>query len=286
MGQFDDRVVWVTGGARGQGRSHALAFAREGADVMVTDIAQQMATVPYEMASETDLKETKRLIEAEGRRCVAEVADSTSTDDMNRAVAAGLDQLGKIDVLIANHGIMSTGLLAEMDDETFDEVVDVCLTGVFKACRAVLPHMIDNGYGRIVGTSSVAGRVGLPNIGHYIAAKAGMVGLLRSMAVEVAENGVTVNVVCPTACNTDMIHNDANYILFDDWSGGDEEKPEGPLELTDAVREGFASINAIPISWIEPKDVSRAMLFLAHEDSRYITGALLNVAAGAFHTAV
>jgi SDR family mycofactocin-dependent oxidoreductase len=286
MGAFDGRVVWITGGARGQGRSHALAFAREGANVVVSDIAAQIDSVPYPMATEADLKETQRLVEAEGRQCVAEIADSRSTADMERVVGRAIDELGQIDILIGNHGVMSTGLLHELDDEHWQDCIDVLLTGVFKACRAVVPHMIERGYGRIVNTSSVAGRVGLANISHYIAAKAGVVALTRCLAVEVAAQGITANVVCPTATNTDMIHNDANYILFDDWSGGEGERPKGPLELTQAVRDGFASINAIPISWIEPQDVSRAMLFLAHEDSRYITGAVLNVAAGAFHAAI
>lgn len=284
MGKFDGRVVLITGGGRGQGRSHALAFANEGADIIAMDVARQLPTVPYEMSSDVDLKETKRVVEDLGRDCYTAVADARDTDAMNEVVAAGIEKFGKIDVLIANHGIVSMSHVADMTDDQWEEVLSVCLTGVFKAARAVLPHMIEQNYGRIVATSSVAAKAGLGNIAHYVAAKLGIIGLIKSIAAEVANNGITANVVCPTACNTDMLHNDANYVLFQGWDGGDS-LPEGPLEFTDEVRDGLASINMIDIPFIQPYDISRAMVFLADEESRYITGAVLNVAAGAFHGA-
>lgn len=280
MGQFDGRVVMVTGGARGQGRSHALAFAREGADVLLTDVVAPIETIPYDLAHSADLKETQRMVEELGRRCVAVQADVRDTDQMNDAVAQGIAELGKIDILLANAGVMSLKQIVEMDDDTWNANIDVCLTGVFKSCRAVLPHMIEQGYGRIITTASAAGKAGLPNIVHYVAAKSGVIGFTRALATEVADKGITVNTVCPTACNTDMIHNDANYQLFSGWSGGDDL--EGPLELTQEVKDGFQSINAIPIPWIEPQDISNAMLYLASEGARYVTGAVLDVSAGAF----
>lgn len=283
MGEFDGRVVMITGGARGQGRSHALAFASQGADVVVADIAAPIATVPYELGTEADLKETKSMVEQLGRRCVSVVADCRDTNQMNEAVGRGIAELGKIDILLANAGVMSLGPIETMDDATWNANIDVCLTGVFKACRAVLPHMRERGYGRIINTASVAGKAGLPNIVHYVAAKSGVMGFTRALAVEVAPLGITVNAVAPTACNTDMIHNDANYILFSGWSGGDA--PAGPLELTDEIKAGFQSMHAIPIPWIEAEDVTNAMLFLASEKARYITGAILNVSAGAFFAA-
>lgn len=281
MGKFDGRVVLITGGARGQGRSHALAFAKEGADVIVTDIASQIDTVPYAMGTESDLAETQRLVEDLDRRCATIVADARDSGQMASAVQHAIDDFGQIDVLIANHGIMSVGRIESMADDVWADVVDVCLTGVFKACRAVLPHMIERGYGRIVATASVAGKAGLPNIVHYVTAKAGVIAFCRSLATEVGDRGVTVNIVCPTACNTDMIHNDANYELFIGWS--DDKPIERPLKLTQQVKDGFQSVNAIPIPWVEPSDVSNAMLFLAGEDARNITGAVLNVSAGAFN---
>ena len=285
MGRYDDKVVAITGGARGQGRSHALAFAREGAHILVTDIASQIESVPYPMGTESDLHETQRQVEALGRRCIAIRADARDTDQMNSAITEGIDRFGKIDALIANHGVMSVGQIKDMDDAMWDDCLAVCLTGVFKACRAVLPHMIERQYGRIVITSSLAGKVGLANIAHYVAAKSGVIGFGRSLAVEVADQGITVNLVTPTACNTDMIHNDANYELFMDWGGDESAEVERPLPLTQDVKDGFQSVQAIPIPWIEPIDVSNAMLFLAHVENCHITGSVLNVGAGGFFAA-
>lgn len=276
MGKYDGQVVMVTGGARGQGRSHALAFAREGADVVVTDIARQLPSVPYDMGTEDDLAETQSMVEALDRRCLSVIADARDTDATNAAVAAAIDQFGKIDVLLVNHGVVSMSSLVDMPDETWDECVGVCLTGVFKSIRAVLPHMIDANYGRIVATASIAGRVGLGTIGHYVAAKAGVIALVKSAAAEVAANGVTVNAVCPTSVNTDMIHNQANYTLF---------APDVEVPTIEQVIPGFASANAIPIPWVEPIDISNAMLFLASKEARYITGTALNVTAGAYFVA-
>ena len=276
MGKFDGRVVMVTGGARGQGRSHAVAFAKEGADVVVTDIASQLESVPYDMGTEADLEQTQSMVEQYDRRCVAIKADASDTEAMNGAVAEAIDQFGKIDILLANHGIVSMCQIVDMPDQTWDECLAVVLTGVFKAMRAVLPHMIEQQYGRIVATASVAGRVGLGTIGHYVAAKAGVMALVKSAAAEVAAQGITVNAVCPTTCNTDMIHNQANYTLF---------APDVEVPTKEQVIPGFAATNAIPIPWIEPIDISNAMLYLASEEARYVTGASLNVSAGAFFVA-
>ena len=276
MGRYDGQVVMVTGGARGQGRSHALAFAREGADIVVTDIASQLATVPYDMGTAADLKQTQSMVEDLDRRCVAIKADARDTASMNTVVEEAINQYGKIDVLLANHGIVSMSRVVDMTDDVWDECIGVCLTGVFKLMRAVLPHMIERKYGRIVATASVAGRVGLGTIAHYVAAKAGVMALVKCVAAEVATEGITVNAVCPTTCNTDMIHNQANYTLF----APDVEEP-----TKEQVIPGFTSANAIPIPWIEPIDVSNAMLYLASKEARYVTGAALNVSAGAFFVA-
>lgn len=276
MGKFDGQVVMVTGGARGQGRSHALAFAREGADIVVTDIASQLDSVPYDMGTEADLKQTQSMVEDLDRRCLIRKADARDTGAMNSVVAEAISEFGHIDVLLANHGIVSMSALVDIDDQMWDECIGVCLTGVFKSFRAVLPHMIERGYGRVIATSSIAAKVGLGTISHYVAAKAGVLGLVRSAAAEVAANGVTVNAVCPTAVNTDMIHNQANYTLF----APDVEHP-----TMEQVIPGFASSNAIPIPWIEPIDVSNAMLFLASKEARYITGHAMNVSAGGYFVA-
>ena len=276
MGKYDGQVVMITGGARGQGRSHALAFAREGADVVVTDIASQLATVPYDMGNTSDLEQTVSMVEELDRRCMAIQADARDGAAMNAAVQSAVDEFGKIDVMLINHGVVSMSDIVDMTDEIWEECVSVCLTGVFKSMRAVLPHMIEANYGRIVATASVAAKVGLGTIGHYQAAKAGVLALVKTAATEVATKGITVNAVCPTTCNTDMIHNQANYTLF---------APDVDVPTKEQVIPGFASTNPIGIPWVEPEDISNAMLYLASPEARYVTGVGLNVSAGAFFVA-
>lgn len=276
MGRYEGQTVMITGGARGQGRSHALAFAAEGADIVVTDIASQLVTVPYDMGTEENLKETQAMVEKLDRRCMAITADARDSGAMKSAVDSAVSEFGKIDVMLVNHGIVSMSNIVDMSDEMWDECIGVCLTGVFKSIRAVLPHMREARYGRVVATASVAARVGLGTIAHYQAAKAGVLALVKSAAVEVATEGITVNAVCPTTCNTDMIHNQANYTLF---------APGVEVPTKEQVIPGFASTNPIGIPWVEPIDISNAMLFLASKEARYITGAALNVSAGAFFVA-
>lgn len=271
MGRFDGKTVLITGGARGQGRSHALAFAREGADIVVTDIAKQVDTVPYTMSSEADLKETVAQVEALDQRCLAIQADARDTAAVNGAVAQAVDQFGKIDVLLVNHGLLSLSTVADMSDEVWDDVISSDLTGVFKSVRAVIPHMVAQKSGRIVATASMAGRTGLPTVAHYCAAKWGVIGFVKSVAREVAADGVTVNCVCPTNVDTDMIHNPAFYALF---------APGVDNPTREDVIPGFQSLNAVPVPWIESIDISNAMMFLASDEARYITGEALHVSAG------
>jgi SDR family mycofactocin-dependent oxidoreductase len=278
MGRFDGKVVLVTGGARGQGRSHAVEFAKEGADIVVTDIAKQVETVPYGMSSESDLAETVKRVEELDQRCLSVVADARDTAATNRAVEAAIAEFGKIDILLANHGLLSLSPVADMPDEMWDDVIDSDLTGVFKSIRAVLPHMLARKSGRIIATASMAGRTGLPTVAHYCAAKWGVIGLIKSVAREVAAEGITVNCICPTNLDSDMIHNPAFYALF---------APGIENPTREQVEPGFTSLNAIPVPWIEAIDISNAMMFLASPEARYITGEALHVSAGwnAFNTA-
>ncbi|WP_300007079.1 mycofactocin-coupled SDR family oxidoreductase [Pseudonocardia sp.] len=278
MGRFDDKVVFVTGGAKGQGRSHALAFAKEGADIVVCDIARQIGSIPHTMGTRADLDETARMVEKLDQRCLAVTADVRSTEEINAAVDQAVTELGRVDVLLANAGVLSLTPVAEMTDEQLSDVVDTDLMGVFKAMRAVIPHMVAQGSGRIIATSSMAGRTGLPTVAHYCAAKWGVIGLVKSVAREVAASGVTVNCVCPTNVDTDMIHNEPFYALF----APGVERPS-----REDVIPGFTSLNAVPVPWIEAIDISNAMMFLASAEARYITGEALHVSAGwnAFNTA-
>jgi SDR family mycofactocin-dependent oxidoreductase len=271
MGKFDGKVVLITGGARGQGRSHAVRFAREGADVAICDIAAQMDTVPYPMSKPGDLQETVRLVEDLDRRCVAVTADVRDRGQIDFFAEQARTELGRVDFLLANAGIFTFSTLAEMDDRKWQEMIDTNLTGVFHAMRAVLPAMIEQGYGRIVVTSSTAGKAGFPNFAHYCAAKWGVIGLVKSAALEVAGNGITVNAVCPTSVDTDMVQNPATYKLF---------LPDVAEPTDEEIRAAFQGLNAIPIPWVEPVDISNAMVFLCSDEARYITGETISVSAG------
>jgi SDR family mycofactocin-dependent oxidoreductase len=271
VGKFDGKVVLITGGARSQGRSHAVTFAREGADVAICDIAAQLDTVPYPMGSRAELDETVKLVENEDRRCVAGVADVRDLDQLHEFAARTRAELGRIDFLLANAGIFSFGTCAEMDEPTWQEMIDTNLTGVFHSMRAVLPTMIEQGFGRIVATSSMAGKMGFPNVGHYVAAKWGVIGLVKSVAQEVGGHGITVNAVCPTNVGTIMIQNEMAYKLF---------RPDLENPTTEDAKPAYQLMHALPVPWVEVSDISNAMVFLCSDEARYITGETLAVAAG------
>jgi SDR family mycofactocin-dependent oxidoreductase len=271
MGKFDGKVVLITGGARGQGRSHALKFAGEGADIAFCDIASQIETVPYGMAKEGDLADTVKMVEDLDRRCLGVRADVRDRDQIDSFVAQARSELGRVDILLANAGIFSFSTVAEMSDAVWNDMIATNLTGVFHAIRAVLPIMIEQNHGRIVATSSMAGKVGTPNIGHYAAAKWGVIGLVKSVALEVGRNNITVNAVCPTTVDTDMIQNEAAYKLF---------VPGAAHPTREDAQGVFQMLNAIPVPWVEVSDISNTMAFLCSDEARYITGETIAVAAG------
>jgi SDR family mycofactocin-dependent oxidoreductase len=271
MGRFDGKTVMITGGARGQGRSHAISFAREGADIITCDIVHDVGSVPYPLARPEDLAETGRLVEELDRRCLTVKADVRQADEISAVVQAGLAEFGKIDILIANAGIVSFSPVWEINDDAWHEMIDINLSGVFKTVRAVVPHMIKRGTGRIIATSSMGGKTGNPNLGHYVASKWGVIGLVKTLALELAEKGITVNAVCPSNVSSPMIHNEAVYKLF----RPDLEKP-----TTEDVSPVFAAGNRIPVPWVNASYVSRAMMYLASDDAMYITGSTLDVGCG------
>jgi SDR family mycofactocin-dependent oxidoreductase len=274
MGKLDGKVAFITGAARGQGRSHALRLAQEGADIIAVDICAQVDSVGYPLATPEDLAETVRQVEALDRRIVASPADVRDSAALKRAVDEGVAELGRLDIVLANAGIASFATVEELTDELWDDMIDVNLTGVFKTVRAAVPHLRSHGQGgAIVITSSTAGIKGMANLAHYVAAKHGVVGLMKTLANELAPDMIRVNSVHPTSVDTDMIHNDQIYGLF---------VPDKPAsEVTrDEAGEVFQALNALPIRWVDPVDISNAILFLVSDDARYITGVQLPVDAG------
>ncbi|GAC01846.1 putative oxidoreductase [Gordonia namibiensis NBRC 108229] len=270
MGTFDGQIAFITGGARGQGRSHAVHLASLGADIVIVDSVKDNVTTPYGMATQADLDETVRLIEAEGRKAYARVVDVRDLDGLIAFADEIVERFGKIDILLANAGIMTAVPIAEMSGEVWAETVDINLTGVFNSFRAVLPHMVKAGYGRVVATSSGGGHIGFNNLAHYCAAKWGVIGLVKSAALEVAQSGVTVNAVTPTNVNTDMIRNDACEALF-------LPGIENPTQ--EQIEEAYV-INPMGVPWIEPIDVSRTIAFLVSPESKFITGETIGPLAG------
>jgi len=268
MGRMDGKVVLVTGAARGQGRSHALRLAEEGADVIAVDACTDVASAPYPMATEADLAETAKLIENLDRRVVARRADVRDFDGLRAAVADGVAELGHLDVVCANAGILSFGPAWELTDEQWQEMIDINLTGVWHTLKATVPVLIDQGTGgSIILTSSVAGLKGFGYISAYSAAKHGVVGLMRTLVNEIRPHHIRVNCVNPTTVDTDMIQNQGAYGYFQ----VDNREDFGTI---------FQTFHTLPIPWIETRDVSSAVLYLASDDSRYVTGLTLAVDAG------
>lgn len=274
MGLVDGKVALVTGAGRGQGRSHAVRLASEGADVICIDIcADPLTTLSYSLSSEADLDETIAEVQATGRRAVKAIADVRSLPEMERAVAAGLAQLGRIDIVCANAGIGTWGVVWEMTAEQWSEMVDINLTGVFNTVRAALPSMVARGEGgSLVLTSSTAGLRAYPNTAHYTAAKHGVIGLMKVLTQECGPHRIRVNAVCPTTVRTPLVINDATFELF---------APHLSNPSEDDVRAPFEGLNILPgVAWIEPSDVSDAVLFLCSDAAKFITGVALPVDAG------
>jgi len=272
VSRFGDQVVFVTGAARGQGRSHALKFAEEGADVILCDLCGPIESVDYVLPTVEDLEHTVELIRATGRRAVARQIDVRDEAALAALVADGYAELGRLDVVVANAGISTFGPVAEMTDELWQPTIDINLTGVLRTVRAALPALLAGGRGgSIVLTSSAAGALGLLNMTHYVAAKHGVVGLMKALANELGEHRVRVNAVLPGTVNTDMANNPTVMSLF---------RPDLEEPTIEDAADVMRGLNLLPVQWLEPVDISNAVLFLSSDEARYITGVALPVDAG------
>jgi SDR family mycofactocin-dependent oxidoreductase len=274
MRVLDGKVAFVTGAGRGQGRSHARRLAEEGADVIAIDACSTPDWLSYPLAAEADLSVTVNEVEAVGRRIIATRADVRDLAAVQAAVAGGVAALGgRLDIVCANAAIISQGMPTwEMDAGQWRELVDVNLTGVFVTVKAAIPHMIAAGNGGSIAlTSSGAALISGPGLADYKAAKAGVLSLTRTLACELAGHSIRVNAICPTAVDTPMIHNEALYRAL---------RPDLASPGRADVKAGFQEMNLLPIPWVDPVDVSNAIVWLASDAARYVTGITLPVDAG------
>lgn len=269
---LNGRVALVTGAARGMGRSQALRLAERGADIIAVDVPQRVDSSAYALAQSADLAETASAVKALGREVVVGEVDVRDREGLREVAQAGYERFGRLDVVVANAGIWSSGLFMDITDETLRETIDVNLMGTWNTCRAGAEFMIkaDQG-GSIVLISSTVGLRAGPGMSHYSAAKHGVVGVMRSVAHELARHRIRVNSVHPGPTSTHMIHNPVSYGRL---LPSDEELS------TEDVRTAFTATNLLPVPWVEPIDIANAVLFLASDDARYITGATLPVDAG------
>ena len=273
-GRVEGKVAFITGAARGQGRAHAVRLAQEGADIIAVDICKKIDTVDVIAASTPeDLAETADLVKGHNRRIYTAEVDVRDYDALKAALDTGVEQLGRLDIIVANAGIGNGGQTLDKTSEAdWTAMIDINLSGVWKSVKAGVPHILAGGRGgSIILTSSVGGLKAYPHCGHYVAAKHGVVGLMRTFAVELGAQNVRVNSVHPTNVNTPLFMNDDTMKLF----RPDLENP-GP----DDMKVVGQLMHTLPIGWVEPEDIANAVLFLASDEARYITGVTLPVDGG------
>ncbi len=271
--RFHDRTVFITGAAHGMGRAHALAFAREGARIVICDACHQYSTVPYQLAQPEELASLASEIHQMGRPVLAAEVDVTDLASMQALVEQAQQELGPIDILVANAGIYSFATSWELTEEQWDETVNVDLKGVWISCKVCIPQMLSRHSGKIICISSTAGLKGMANLAHYVAAKHGVLGLVKTLAIELASYNINVNAICPTSVDTAMLSNQA---LYDVFAGG-----PGPLATHEHMLELMNQLNLFPDrDLLSPEDISPVVLWLASEEARHLTGCALPVDAG------
>lgn len=270
-GRVEGKVALVTGAARSQGRSHAIRLAEEGADILAIDLCGQVPTVGYPMSSEADLAETVAAVEDLERRIVARVGDVRDREGMEGLVAEGVRELGGLDIAVANAGIAGVAGVADVSPELWDNMIGINLTGVWNTIAAAVPAMLARGGGSLILISSYAGANGQGYIAPYSASKHGVVGLSRSLANELGPQGIRVNAINPGNVGTKMILNEGFYGLF---------RPDLDEPTREDAEEVLSDFQTMPVPYVEAVDISNAVLFLASDESRYVTGTELAIDAG------
>ncbi|MEB3031799.1 mycofactocin-coupled SDR family oxidoreductase [[Mycobacterium] nativiensis] len=273
MGRLEGKVAFITGAARGQGRSHAVRLAQEGADIIAIDTSTQLGTVDYPMSTADDLAETARLVTALDRRIVARDADVRDLAETAKAVDEGVAELGRLDIVLANAGIMSRpASVLELTEQAWQDTVDINLTGVWKSLRASVPHILAGGCGgSVVITSSLGAIWANENTAHYSAAKAALVMLMKVMAKELAPQSIRVNTIHTTTVATGMVLNESTYKLF---------RPDLEQPTRADFDEVARTLNKLPVAALDPEDVSETVLHLVADSGRYITGTCQVLDAG------
>jgi SDR family mycofactocin-dependent oxidoreductase len=278
MGRVQGKVAFITGAARGQGRSHAVRLAEEGADIIAVDLCRDFETVGYPMATPDDLKETARLVERLDRRIVAVEADVRDRSQLQAAIERGIAELGGLDIVVAQAGI--AGMKGEPQLQAWTDVVDTNLLGTINAVHAALPHLPAGA--SIVATGSTAAYMNTlpvteagsdPGGTAYVFSKRGIANFVHELARNLAPRMIRVNAVHPTNCNTDMLQSDPMYRTF---------RPDMENPTREDAELAFYVQQAMPIPYVEPADISNAVLFLASDEARYITGVQLRVDAGGY----
>jgi SDR family mycofactocin-dependent oxidoreductase len=273
MQRFKDQVVLITGAARGQGRAHARAFAREGAKLVLCDTPRQYKSVPYALSSVEELESVKDEIAGMGLPVLARLVDVTDLSGMQQLSDDALEQFGPFDIVVANAGLYSFGATWELTEQQWDETIAVDLKGVWIACKVAIPQMLPRRTGKIICIGSTGSFKGLYGLGHYIAAKHGVIGLVKTLAIELAPYNINVNAVCPTSVDTGIINNQAFYEYF---AGGPGEQANREFVLA-----RMNEMNLLPDrGLLAPEDISAVVLWLASEEAKHITGCALPVDAG------
>lgn len=273
MNRMSGRVVLITGAARGQGRAHAVRMAEEGADIVGVDVLADNSALAYTLATEDDMQETLRQVEATGRSMIARRGDVRSQEELDAAVAAGIEAFGFIDTVCLNAGVSGRKVPTwELETDEFNAMLQINLLGAQRTLKAVVPHMIESGRGgAIVFINSTLGLKGLPNLSAYTASKHALLGLARVLASELAPHKIRVNSVNPTGVGTGLLLNEATWKNF---------RPDLENPTLEDAKEAFTALHQLPVPWVEAVDVANAVLFLSSDEARYITGTSLPVDAG------
>ena len=271
-GRVEGKVALISGAARGQGRAHAVRLAEEGADIIAFDVCAPLDAQGAPAATEEDLAETVAAVEKLDRRIVWAKADARDFSAIERLVGVGIEQFGRLDIVAANAGIQGMAAdAAHTREEDWRAVIDTNLTGVWNTARAAIPHLVAGNGGAILLTSSSLAFKAAPNFSAYTSAKHGVVGLMRSLAVELAPHMIRVNSLHPTTVPTPLLLNENNWRIF---------RPDLDDPGLDDVIDLYRGLNLLPVPWVEVEDVANALLFLASDEARYVTGVAFPVDAG------